>query len=91
MYLGTGINVNHVIAEYPSVSEILANIGSTFQTMLLLKYLIFYFNKYLMIEEFRAFCRDLYFPEIKGITQVKKGKVHLLYHENKRLEPKKYF
>jgi hypothetical protein len=27
--LTTGANINHVVAEYPTISEVLASIGST--------------------------------------------------------------
>ena len=90
MYLGTDSFVDHVIAEYPSISEMFASIGSTFQAMMLIKYFILYFNRSQMKIELKNYCRDLYYPELKKITSFKNGKDHLIYHELKKLDPNKY-
>jgi hypothetical protein len=43
-----------------------------------------------MISEFKEYCRNLYFPELKNITMVKKGKKKAVFLGKQEIDKKSY-
>ncbi|CAD8143437.1 unnamed protein product [Paramecium octaurelia] len=75
----------YVRNQYPTISEVLASIGSIIQTILLIRYIFYALNRKQLISFMKSTLLINYYPEWKEIKNVKENKINSTVLEDKKL------
>ncbi|CAK67292.1 unnamed protein product (macronuclear) [Paramecium tetraurelia] len=78
-------SIFYVRNQYPTISEVLASIGSIIQTILLIRYAFYALNRKQMISFMKSTILINYYPEWKEIKNVKENNINSSVLEDKKL------
>ncbi|CAD8058208.1 unnamed protein product [Paramecium sonneborni] len=72
VFLEINTSIFYVRNQYPTISEVLANIGSIIQTILLIRYLFYILNRKQMNSFIKSTLLQDYYPELKDLKEINK-------------------
>ncbi|CAD8152221.1 unnamed protein product [Paramecium pentaurelia] len=75
----------YVRNQYPTISEVLANIGSIIQTILLIRYMFYALNRKQLNSYIQSSILSNYYPEWKAIKKIKKNKISSCVLDDKKI------
>ncbi|CAD8052727.1 unnamed protein product [Paramecium primaurelia] len=85
VYLQMNPTIFYVRNQYPTISEVLANIGSIIQTILLIRYMFYALNRKQLNSYIQSQILSNYYPEWKDIKKIKKNKISSCVLDDKKI------
>ncbi|CAD8069760.1 unnamed protein product [Paramecium sonneborni] len=80
------ISVMYVRNQYPTISEVLASIGSIIQILLLIRYLFYALNRNQLNQYMKSAILANYYPEWKDIKMINKNKIKTCILDDKKIK-----